>query len=532
MPNYGINLPNYQSVTFEDALDGTRPTKAAITFPDFKSATVGLGQPVIITRDGYPIWQGLGVNNEVTMDKNNKRQYVLNCYSNKIYLQREVFSKYFNFDSNGNALQNFVVSYGGAYQSLSNFLPSGIVQNTLATSIFQDILNTQYAPILTPGKLGSGAPHVCGLVATRMKALDLLTQLIAGSTWESRFNPDNSVDFLPQVGVTNPSFDIIEGLNIVENGFKNTTDISKSCNYAVVCGGGTASGSGTNLLDSQIVAIAKDQPSIDQFGRWSIIENMANVTDSLMLQTYANALVADLKIPPQTCTVDIMESQKGINYRIGDAVLVTSPSFNIYEQIYRITDVKRTFDANNKEQITLSLAQNIRQLSVKQFHLDDVATRLQNFHTSHKVLLNALNPSVVTPAQIYPGSNFYVCTPDPAVTIFNMLAAGEQTSHIYMSFSLSGYAPDSAVFTVIVSLQSGAGTVIDLFVNDLTNGGANLLAVPSPNLGQPYQSNPMGGTAYDPSDHVFDIMVTASTSSTFSYKLLPLLLYSAPRLAA
>jgi hypothetical protein len=519
-------LGEYESVTFTNSFDVSKPEQATFTFSDFASVVSGLGQDITIYRGNYPIWRGLGTKTDAKLNKSSLKQYVLNCLSNKVYLDREPFSRVLGPNLTYDLL------YGGGFQSSSNLFASGSIPSTFATDIFRDILNAQTPPRgLAPGAINSPSsapvPHVCGIQVTRIKILALLQQLIAGSLWEARFNPDNTVDFQPSpspgsgFGNSKPTFTITEGLNTER--FEYSLDISKMCNLAIVCGGGTGI--------SQIVRTANNAASIKAMGGvWSTIKNLPNVTDPNLLQAYANALVNDLSYPIPTISADIVDYDPGVNFREGDAVIVNSPTFQFKNQIFRIIDITRTFDSSSYEKITVTLAQSVRQSNILQFLLDQVDIQAHNFHSQHKLLANSLAPGAQPAASFNILSGWYAVSPtdingqggyvSPALT-----GTGSATVHYYMSLSVSGlFASWNAFFTVWSN--SGVGTASNLGINDLSDSSKPVLYVPGNiTFGNPYSAG--AWQTNDISDHVLDFFVTYTwTSGSFALLLQPYLYFT------
>lgn len=525
MVTLGTNLAGWISAQFTEDFDVSRPENAQITFPDFTSTQAGLGGDVRIYRDQDVAWRGMGVSVSATFDAQNRRQYVLNCLSNKVYLDREAFSKVIN------GAQKYSVTYGGGYTTSTNIYANGAVQASKATSIFYDIINAQTAPQkLSIGQLGSNdptinVPHVAGLVAARVNCLTLLQQLIAGSVWETRFNPDNSVDYLPTVGTTTPNFIIDEGRN-TEN-FEYDEDITKMCNYAIVCGGGTASGSGTSNVDNQILGVSENASSIAKYGAWTIVKNLPNVTDPNLLQAYANALVADLGEPVPTVKCRVVDFKRGVNFREGDTVQVNSPSFQLYGQNFRIIEIKRSYEAkSNGETIDLVLVQNLRQCNILQFELDEVDAQARQAAQSHKVSVNTLNPAVPVAATYYPADGFYWISAsggNPQAPAGNgyltpLISSGSQTYHWYLSLGITGLFKSWQIQLNVntYSPTNGVGTLSNLGVNDLTAGGNPLLLVASPTQNNWYI---IPTASNDVSDHVFDFYCTLTYSSGTSVQM-------------
>ncbi len=378
----GSEVDLWESIDFDNSLD-LEVNKAAIQFPDSSDllSAEGLGQDIIIQRDGVAIWRGLGVSNQKIYGLDGKKQYNLNCLSNKQYLQREIFQK------NG----SYVAPYGGAGSGSS---PPSTPNQTLATSILQDIMNSQYSANLTQGKVGSvNIPHVA-LYITRQTALQVLSQLIAGSLWEARVNTDNTVDFLPLVG----SQSSVYTFQSDENLMKTEVDygIDKLINNVIVCGGGSQSGQIVN-------ASVENVSSVNQFGRWSKIVSLSNCLDPNMLQAYANALLDDLNSYVYTVNGQLADLSTGVPFRPGDYVTVNNSSFNLNNALFRFVSEHRHYDASEAEDVQVVLAQNYRMVNIAHFRLKALEFLLNSQLQNQQVFNNNFNQSPTALAQsVYP----------------------------------------------------------------------------------------------------------------------------------
>lgn len=187
----GSEVDLWESIDFDNSLD-LKVNKAQIQFPDSSSllASEGIGQDVQILRDGVPIWRGLGVSNQKIYDSKGKKQYNLNCLSNKIYLQNAIFTK----PPGGSP----VVTYGGSIGLVTQPAQQPL---TSAVSIFNDILASQ-------GGAGASTPSVGYIMPFYM---------YPGSVWTDLINAKKANPSVPMIAIINPDNGPVEsysgGLN-------------------------------------------------------------------------------------------------------------------------------------------------------------------------------------------------------------------------------------------------------------------------------------------------------------------------------
>jgi hypothetical protein len=378
----GQEISGYESIDTDNTLD-LNVNKASIIFPDLvtlNKAFAALGVNPIesdaqILRDNVLLWRGYvqDYERQVTYQREH-RQYALTCISNKAYLNREAFRYPPNGVGGGKSPSYFNVIYGGGIAQ------SGATsqKSTLATSIFNDILNCQKGAsgnptsgaALTQGIVGpnngdSDTPHVC-LFLIRTTALMALAQLIDGSLWEARFNPNNTVDFQTQTGSLTSVKTFNEGENIVTIDDKYGVD--QKINDVVVCGSGSASavtsltGGGNAISDNGISFEVDNSPPAGP--RYTKIVNVSNICDLNLLNAYANALSKDLQFPLETITVEVTDLLPGVNWHLGDVVTLNSPTMGINGSTYRILKEKRKFGYQKGEEITLTLQSNSRMATI------------------------------------------------------------------------------------------------------------------------------------------------------------------------
>ncbi len=168
------------------------------------------------------------------------RDWNLTLQSNKIYLSREIFRK------NGSTAYVYGgASYGLVLGTLVNPINAPFPSNAGSTfntwestgglGVFNDVLACQYSPILSAGSVPGNTtsnPHAI-LLAARQSAMSVLQELINSTLYEVRFNPTNTVDFLPQVGSTTPVMTFTEGANLLD--FRFQYGIDQFINDPIVC---------------------------------------------------------------------------------------------------------------------------------------------------------------------------------------------------------------------------------------------------------------------------------------------------------
>lgn len=372
--------------------------QGTITFPDFEPLQniSFVNKDVQILRDGVLCWRGLGMKYEDFLNAQNMRDWNLTVQSNKIYLSREIFRK------NGNT--SYV--YGGAayrinLASLSNPIgapfPTSVSsltswEETGGLGVFNDILACQYSAVLAAGQVPTTSqsnPHAILLVA-RQSALTTLQGLVNSTLYEVRFNPNNTVDFQPQVGSSTPVMTFIEGMNLLD--FRFQYGIDQFVNDPVVTGAGSATGNYGSFTDNQIFQEpTNNASSIATYGRWSQVYSFPNVTDKNTLLAYANALQSDLQKPVYTLTLLVTLPVAGVPFRVGDVIAVTSPSLSLNAAQYRIIQIQRQYDANSGEQITLTVQPNARMVSLTHARLKSLQYILNNQTQINQAFANTVN---------------------------------------------------------------------------------------------------------------------------------------------
>ena len=458
----GSEVDFWESIDFENSLD-LSVNRAQIQFPDSTDllAAEGIGADVQIVRDGVTIWRGIGLNNQKIYGADDKKQYNLICASNKIYLQKEIFQK--------SGL--FALTYGGNQNSNSSLATP---PSTSATSIFQDILNSQTVSTLRAGQLGtSSIPHAA-LYITRQTALQVLSQLLAGTLWEARFNTDNTVDFLPKVG----SQTSVYTFQSEENMMKTEVDygIDKLVNQVFVCGAGSTTNQITNLT-------AKNQSSIDQFGAWSKVANLPNCSDQNLLQAYANALLNDLSSDIYTVKGQVADLSTGVPFQVGDTVTVNNPSFNLSDALFRVISEQRHYDSQQGEDVNVVLAQNYRMVDVNHFKLKRLEDILNSQLQSQQIFNNNFNQTPTSlPLQV-------TNTQSATVTVGHM-----QNYTAYVVVSVSGI---NAGFTPFATQTPG-------------QAGVAVTASNAQDLTTLKNYTPGAFNSDDIYDHVFEITMTVN----------------------
>ncbi|MHB2036945.1 MAG: phage tail protein [Nitrososphaerales archaeon] len=454
----GTEYDNWKSFSTDETLD-LNNNQGTITYPDFEPLkNVGfVNQDVQILRDGVLCWRGIGMKYESVVNQQNIRDWNLGLMSNKIYLTREAFRK-------GGSL---VYAYGGTQTSNTTLT----TQATLCKQIFLDVLACQYTSILSAGIIDvvTNYPHVTMLLA-RTTAMYALQNLINASLWETRFNPDNTVDFQQHVGSQTPVFSFVEGMNILD--FKYQYGIDQFVNDSIVLGAGSATGTFGVVSDNQVVAEpTNNASSLASFGRWSKIYSFNNIYDVNTLTAYANALQVDLETPLYTLNLLVTIPVSGVPFKIGDVVSVTSQSLGLAASQYRIIEIKRQYDASSGEQITLSVQPNARLVSLTHARLKALEFILNSQTLNQQLFSNTVNgnpsqipQSVVTAAAyvVNEGSGFnssttldYVTT-DAHLTIQNTGTANQYTLTVEGTVAPGGTGAYNVQEVLIIDNTTGA----------------------------------------------------------------------------
>jgi Prophage endopeptidase tail len=453
----GSEVDNWLSIDYENTLD-LQVNKATIQFPDSSTllSAEGVGQDIQIQRDGVAEWRGLGVSNAKIYGADGKKQYNLNCLSNKIYLQREIFAK---------PAGTYVVVYGNAFTSYENSSSPALtdfpnINPTLATNIFADILGSQNSSILMAGTLGaSSIPHAC-ILSVRQNALTILDQLLAGTLWEARFNPDNTVDFEQRVGSSSSVFTFQEGMNLFQ--IEVDYGIDKLINNVIVCGGGSAVGNaGSIYTDKQVVATASNSSSISSNGRFSKIVNLPNIVDANLLQAYANALLNDLLNPVYTINGKVADLTKGVSFRVGDAVTVNNSSFGLNGTTFRVISIQRHYEAQQGEDVNVVLGPSTyRMVDVKHFKLKALEYILNSQMQNNQAFNNTFDqtPAQGNPTVVYSPSGGY----GPPGTAWNFCAV--------ISNAVSGKFSGGTTTMKLTPQVTGTVTIVQVKIEDLTAG--------------------------------------------------------------
>ena len=380
----------WESIQFTNTLD-MNVDQATIAFPDATIAKSFVGQVCRIYRDGVAKWSGLAASVDFKFRYDRQSyDWTLTCISNKVYFQREIFQK----DS------NFIVQYGGVtYNSNTSGATPPAPYSSLVIGILGDIMQCQNTPVLTLGANStSNEPHI-NILAQTFDCLKFLTQVLQGTRWEVRFNPDDTVDLLPEVGNAANNFLFQEGMNILTSDY--SFDISAMINYVVALGAGNGKAAGTSgIVSTQIQKVAFNQSSINTYGRWSKVVSFPNVTDGNLLQLYADALLADLDQPVQTLTLEVVDITPGASYYVADTVIVNNPKIGLSNQQFRIVKEQRQYDYNNGEQITLTLAQNFHMFTITHFRVQTLENLLNNFGNYAQTTTNTFteNPVALPPS--------------------------------------------------------------------------------------------------------------------------------------
>ncbi len=498
----GSEVDLWESIDFDNSLD-LSVNKAAIQFPDSSSllAAEGIGKDIQIQRDGVGIWRGLGISNQKIYDSNGKKQYNLNCLSNKVYLQNTIYS----IISNSQPI--YVVNYGAVVSSTS--APATNPLSTKATDIFSSILSSQSGIInesLSAGLVGTTQiPHAVLQIA-RQNCLAVLGQLIAGTLWEARFNVDNSVDFGTNASSTYPGtvgsktsvFTFQEGENLI----KTEVDygIDKLINQVIVCGKGSASG-------NQVTYTASNTSSILQYGTFAKIVTLSNCADPNLLNAYANALLADLVTPIYTASTQLADLSTGVPFRMGDYVTVNNASFNLNGALFRVISEHRRYDAQQGEVVDVVLAQNYRMVDVHHFKRKALEGVLNSQLQNQQTFNNTFDPAAVQlpnpPVIFAPNPPTVESSPDATVSTYAALtASGISNGSTVTGFSAQAGQSSGTQFPPVMNTivpwyfnvdadSADFTTLANAFSN--TSGGANItskIAVVSGGGSGP-------GTAYD-----------------------------------
>ncbi|MCL5066724.1 MAG: phage tail protein, partial [Thaumarchaeota archaeon] len=425
----GTEYDNWKSFSTDETLD-LNNNQGTITYPDFEPLknVQFVNQDVQILRDGVLCWRGIGMKYESVVNAQNMRDWNLSLMSNKIYLAKEAFRK-------GTSL---VYAYGGT-QTSNTILTT---QSTLCKGIFNDILACQYTMVLNAGEIDavSNYPHVTMLLA-RTTAMYALQNLVNASLWETRFNPDNTVDFQQHVGSQTPVYSFVEGMNILD--FKYQYGIDQFVNDPIVLGAGSAKGTFGVVSDNQVVAEpTNNASSLASFGRWSKIYSFNNIYDVNTLTAYANALQSDLQNPLYTLDLLVTLNVPGVPFKIGDVVSITSESLGLVASQYRIIEIKRQYEASNGEQITLSVQPNARLVSLTHARLKSLEFILNSQTMNQQLFSNTVNgdpsqiPQSVVTAAAYvanqgsgynPNTTLLYVTTDAHLTIPNTGTANQYT---------------------------------------------------------------------------------------------------------
>src|SRR5579875_244613 len=341
--------------------------------------------------------------------------------------------------------------------------------NATALQVFDDILACQYSPTLVGGSTSGSTSHVLATM-NNFKALAALQQLIQTIVFETRFNPDLTVDFLTQVG-TDKSATVKFQTSL--NSAKTEWDysIENVVNDVVVAG------SSTNL--QQISVNSNNASSITANGRWSNIYNFPNVYDSTLLQSYANAVLTDMINPTDVYKATVWDNNSGVAYQVGDTVTVADNILGDNAK-YRIFSIHRHYDSQNGEQVEIVFVKNYRQLNVANWKVQQLQNILNAWAASVQNLQN--NATVGTPPTV-------PANPQTGTASIQLV-----TGTLYQEWALTETVQDEAgtvssvVISITISEQNGSSvTCSDLYIVDMTDNNLLYHLGSQPVSGQQYQ---------------------------------------------
>jgi hypothetical protein len=506
----GVELPNWESFKTENTLD-LNINKATVVWPDLKTMSLALksvGEPVLadvqFKRDGVLFWRGYGYHRTRYVGNlgnpgDEFRKYQLVCVSNKSYLDREAFRK---AGPNGGASSYYDVIYGGAIASGTSFT----TYSTLASSVFNDVLACQKSPILTAGTVGPNnghttTPHVC-LYLIRQKALAALAQLMNGSLWEVRFNPDNTVDFQNQVGNAASVRTFTEGddMSISEDyGCDNLI------NDVVVCGGGSAQPNPAAQGITDYGIVAEDDTSGPSI-RFTQFFNLSNIFDQTLLQTYADCLATDLQYSMFSYPMNVIERKVGVNWHLGDYVSVVSPTLGYNPLLARIQSETRSFDSNGGEPISLTLMPAIHEATLANTRLRALEYLLNSQTQNQQSFANTNMPSA---------SQYPLMAPLPNTTSAGMAPSGGTANvTLYCSASVSGLAVGWQ-YSIWLAGTISSNITASLAGTDVTKSNFQFFSGAGMSVGSP--SAPLrntGSGSYDITDDLVELVFSFTNNDT------------------
>ena len=481
----GSEVDLWESIDFDSSLDLT-VNKAVVTFPDSSDllAAEGIGQDIQILRDGVAIWRGIGIKNQKIYDARGKKQYNLECLSNKVYLQNEIFSH----------AGNYVVEYGGSNSATVLYTaPAMSLAASLggvgSSSIFNDIMAT--APNLSLGIIGTtNIPHAC-LVIARQTSMQVLSQLIAGTLWEARFNADNTVDFGSNsngtVGSPTSVFTFQEGQNIQK--IEVDDGIDKLVNHVVVCGKGSASG-------YQVSYEASNSSSITTYGTFTKIVNLPNCADTNLLQAYAQALLTDLSSTVTTATIQLADLSTGVPFRMGDYVTVNNSSFNLNGALFRVISEHRHLDSQQGEVVDVVLAQNYRMVDINHFKTKRLEAVLNTQLQAQQIFNNTYQANATANNHFFQAKNTSVpgTTSSAAAAVYmnNAVSGISQGAQVSVYGAANNGAPQTGPVTLgyLVVLYIPPGSTWDTLISDHnTYPNVPVTAIINPSNGPGTSSN-------------------------------------------
>ena len=320
-----------------------------------------------------------------------------------------------------------------------------------ATTVFADILACQNNPTLVGGQQPSNTQYVL-TTFNNFFALQALQQMIQLTCLETRFNPDLTVDLLPQVG-SDLSYSIL---------FETSLNMRKTeWDYAIdgMINNVIVAGSSTNL--SQVSVKASNTSSISQYGRWSKIFNFPNVYDETLLQSYANAVLVDMIVPTDTYSATVWDNHAGVAFQVGDTVSLKDDVLGD-NMGYRIFSIHRRYDSQNHEVVDCTFVRNFRQVDVLNWRVFSLQNILNNWSQGLTSVAN--NVTVGQPT---------TTPPNPTTGTINETfpSTVNQTEEVNCSFVVQNEAGQVSQIEIDIT-ATGGDELSSLYVYDLTTNTA------------------------------------------------------------
>lgn len=264
-----------------------------------------------------------------------------------------------------------------------------------AADVFNDILGSQYTQMLTEGLTPSQKVRILTSF-NNFHSLQALQQILQTTALETRFNTDLTVDLQSQVGS-----DLSASVQFETS--LNTSQTEWDYNLENVINNVIVAGSSTNSNQVNVKADSASLMSLN--GRWSKIFNFPNVYDTTLLQSYADAILADLSNPTDTFKATVWDNYAGVAFQIGDTVTVDDDVVGD-DSSYRIYSLKRHYDSMNAEVVQAVFIKNMRQVTVNNWKVNQLQFILNNWSNGLQQVANNVTTGtpVTTPANPQTGS--------------------------------------------------------------------------------------------------------------------------------